>query len=63
MISEEDLALGSGTRLITQSFCVAEVLLQWKRTEKASNIDIRREMESALLLVLARELYTFSIGY
>ena len=31
-----------GRGLITQSFCVAEVLLQWERTQKASNIDIRR---------------------
>ena len=37
-----------------------------KGTEKASDIDIRREMESAPLHplpVLARELYTFKISY
>ena len=49
--------------MITQSFCVAEVLLQWKRTEKASDIDIRTGRERTLSLVLARELYTFSTGY
>ena len=36
-----------GPVLITQSFCVAEVLLQWKRTKKASDIDIRRGTGSA----------------
>ena len=32
-----------------------------KRTENASDIDIRRGMESAPLLVLARKLYTFQL--
>ena len=62
MISEEDLASGpaKGPGLITQSFCMAEVLLQWKRAEKASDIDIRREMESAPLTSLIKAMYTFT---
>ena len=61
MISKEDLTSGSGTRLShTELFCVAEVLLQWKRTEKASDIDIERETECAPLTSLSKALYTFS---
>ena len=33
------------------------------KTEKASDIDIRGEQRVPPLLVLARELYTFLIGY
>ena len=42
-------------------FCVfvAEVLLQGKRTEKTSDIDIRRGMKSALLASLIKALYTY----
>ena len=51
VISEEVLASGPGTGLITQSFCVAEVLLLYEKgTKKASDIDIRRRMESAPLI-------------
>ena len=60
VISEEVLASGPGTGLITQSFCVAEVLLQWKRTEEASDIDIRRRTEGAPLTSLIKALYTFT---
>ena len=60
MISKEVLASGPGTGLITQSFCVAEVLLQWKRTEEVSDIDIRRGMEGAPLNSLIKALYTFT---
>ena len=58
--SEEDLALGSGIRLNNSEFCVAEVLLQCKRTDKSSDIDIRRQTESTAspLLVLSRPYFT-----
>ena len=42
VISKENLALGSGTRLY-----YSELLLQWKRTEKESDINIRRGSENA----------------
>ena len=35
-----------GPGLTTESFCVAEILLQWERTENASDVNIRRETES-----------------
>ena len=54
---EEDLALGPG--LITQSFCVAEVSLQWKRAEKASDTDIRRGQRVPPLIVLSRPFIHF----
>ena len=38
----------------------AFVLLQWKRTEKVSEIDIRRGMENAPLASLIKVLYTFT---
>ena len=57
LISEEDLASGSGTRLDHSRATLI------KSTKKASDIDIRRGTESASLASLARELYTFSIGY
>ena len=41
-----------GPGLTIQSVCVAEVLLQWKRTAKASDIDIRRGTESVPLASL-----------
>ena len=42
---------------------MSEVLLQSKELEKACDRDIRSWTESAPSLVLARELYTFLIGY
>ena len=48
-----------GQSLIIQSFCVVEVLLQWKKTKKASDIDIRRGTEKAPLSSLIETLYTF----
>ena len=46
-------------------FCVfvAEVLLQGERTEKTSDIDIRRGMKSALLASLIKALYTYVYIY
>ena len=35
--------------MTTESFCVAELLLHWKKTGNAFDIDIRRETESAPL--------------
>ena len=58
VISEED-DLGPDTWL-DQSFCVAEILLQWKRTEKASDIDIRSGTENGPLASLIKALYTFT---
>ena len=49
--------------MITQELLCSRVLLKWKGTEKASDTDIRRGTENAPSLVLARELYTFKIGY
>ena len=46
--------------LLIQSFCVAEVLLQGKRAEKASDIDIRRGTESTPLASLIKALYIFT---
>lgn len=50
-VKSKDLASGSGIRLNNSEFCVA-VLLQCKRTEKSSDIDIRRGAESAPLASL-----------
>ena len=64
VISEEDLALGPGTRLVNSRVFVYQSFIKVKKgTEDASGIDIRRGMESAPWLVLGRELYTFSVGY
>ena len=43
---EEDLASGPGPGFRHSELRVAEVLLQCKRAEKASDIDIRRGTES-----------------
>ena len=58
-VKSKDLASGSGIRLNNSEFCVA-VLLQCKRTEKSSDIDIRRQTEStaSTLLVLSRPYFT-----
>ena len=57
LISEEDLASGSGTRLDHSRATLI------KSTKKASDIDIRRGMESAPLASVTRELYNFLISY
>ena len=49
--------------MITQGLLYSRVLLKYKKRQKASDTDIRRRMECAPSLVLARELYTFLIGY
>ena len=46
MISEEDLALGSGTRLDYSELLCGRSFITVKGTEKASDIDIRRGTES-----------------
>ena len=58
---EEDLALGPGTRL--DHLC-SRVLLKYKKgTEKTSDIDIRRGMESAALTSLNKGvIYFFHSG-
>ena len=64
MISkQEDLASGSGTKFQTLRTSCGRKFITLKKTEKASDIHIRRGMESAPSLVPARELYTFSIDY
>ena len=63
MISEEGLALGSGTRLDYSELLCGRSFITVKGTEKASDIDIRRGTESAPLTSLSKELYTFSVGY
>ena len=54
---EEDLASGLGTRLafVRQKFYYSE-----KRTEKASDTDLRRETESAPHASLIKAIYTFT---
>ena len=60
MISKENLASGAGTRLdCSRAFVQQSFVKVRKETEKASDTDIRRGMESAPLLVLARELHIF----
>ena len=56
MISEEeDLAMDQGPGLITQELLCSRVLLKYKKgAEKASDIDIRRRMESAPLVSLSK---------
>ena len=49
--------------MITQELLCSTFIKERKGTEKASDIDIRRGTENAPSLVLARELYTFLIGY
>ena len=49
--------------MITQELLCSRVLLKYKKGQRKLLTDIRRGTESAPLLVLARELYTFSIGY
>ena len=50
--------------MITQELLCSSFIKVQKGTEKASDTDIRREMESVPpLLVLARELYTFLINH
>ena len=46
----------------TQSFMWQKFYYSGKGTEKASDIDIRRGMESAPLTSLIKALYTFSVG-
>ena len=55
---EEDLASGPGPGFRHSELHVAGVSLQCKRTDKASDIDIRVPLSG-----LSRELHTFSIGY
>ena len=52
VIPEEDWASGSGTRLDYLVVCVTKVLLHWKRTKKAPDIDIRKGTETAPLTSL-----------
>ena len=61
MISEEeDLTSGSGTRLDHSRALAQQSFIKVRKgTEKASDMDIRRESENIPLLVLARELHTF----
>ena len=54
VISKEDLASGQRSDLTTQGSGVAEVLLQWEGTEKASDIDIKRGWRVACLLVFSK---------
>ena len=55
---EEDLALGSGTRLDHSRAFVYQSFITVRKDREISDIDIRRQQR-----VLPRELYTFSICY
>ena len=60
---QQDLASGSETKSQTLRTSCGRKFITVKKTEKGSDTDIRRGMESAPSLVLARELYTFPIDY
>jgi len=61
MISEEGLALGSGTSLDYSELLCGRSFITVKGTEKASDVDIRRGMESAPLANLSNGvIYFFS---
>ena len=59
MISEEDLALGSGTSLDYSELLCGRSFITVKGTEKASDVDIRRGMESAPLANLSKGVIYF----
>ena len=60
VISEEDLALGPGTRLVNSRVFVYQSFIKVKKaTEEASGIDIRRGMESAPLSGLSKGVIYF----
>ena len=60
VISEEDLALGPGTRLVNSRVFVYQSFIKVKKgTEDASGIDIRRGMESAPLTNLSKGVIYF----
>ena len=58
MISEEDLALGSGTSLDYSELLCGRSFITVKGTEKASDVDIRRGMESAPPLLVSASCFT-----
>ena len=61
MVSEADLALGPGTRLDhSRAFVYQSFIKVCKGTEKASDIDIRRETESAPLASVSKGVIYFS---
>ena len=60
VISEEDLALGPGTRLVNSRVFVYQSFIKVKKgTEDASGIDIRRGMESAPLASVSKGVMYF----
>ena len=62
LISEDDLALGPGTELDhSRAFVLQSFMKVRKGTEEASDIDIRRGVESAPLASLSKGvIYTFN---
>ena len=59
MISEKDLASRSGTRLDHSKLLCGRSVITVRRTEKSSDIDIRRKKEGAPTLAnLIKTLYT-----
>ena len=64
VISEEDLASGPRPGLITQELLCSRVLLKWKRDRESFwHRHQKGGGECPHPLVLAVELYTFSIAY
>ena len=60
LISEKDLASGQGTRFDHSRAFVCRVLIKVRKgTEKASGIDIRREMGSAPLAGVSKGVIYF----
>ena len=60
MISEEDLASESGTRLDHSGLSYGRSFITVKKDRKASVIDVRMETEHAPLISLIKALYTFT---
>ena len=59
VICEEDLALGPGTRIDHSRAFVHQGFIKVKRTEEASDTDIRSGMESAPLARLSKGVIYF----
>ena len=55
----EEFNLGPETRLDCSELLCNEVLLKYKETEKASDIDIRRGQKECPLLAFSNMLYTY----
>ena len=62
-VISEDLVSGPETSLAAQGSCVGEFLLQWKETEKTSDIDFRMGWRVPYSLVFSKGIIYFLISY